>query len=137
MSIDLIGKNPRTGVNLGYSHAVALTAVLTELSGKEVDFLKPTSEQQCKEWADILRTNLNRIKLIRGAIRETGRKYGFLVVQGMDVKREFTSGHYKHDVIDFKPSWDMARELDEYWEIVVGEFIEFLDKCGGIAKVVL
>jgi hypothetical protein len=139
MSYDLVGKNPGTMVNLGYSHAIALKAVLAELTGKEADFLHPATEQQCKIWADALRNNLKRIKLIEGVNKEIGLrglKYGFLVVQGTDIKRQFSSGHYRNEMIDFEPSWEMAKELDGVWKIVVDAFIKFLDSCRGIVEVV-
>jgi hypothetical protein len=136
LTFDLIGKNPRTRINLGYSHATALVAVLSELLGSEVDFLRPTSESECKLWANALRSNLHRLRLIKGAYKATGLTYAFLVVQGTDIRRMFSSGQYKHVVIDFEPSWEMAKELDDDWKEIVDYFIEFLYSCGGIARVV-
>jgi hypothetical protein len=139
MSYDLIGRNPGTIVNLGATHAVALKAVLFELSGKESDFLHPVAERECKAWADILRKNLDRIKLIEGVNKSLGRKglgYGFLVVEGFDIKKEFASGHYRNEAIDFEPSWDLAKDLDGAWKEVVDDLITFLDTCGGIVEVV-
>jgi hypothetical protein len=48
MSYDLIGRNPGTIVNLGATHAIALKAILFELSGKKSDFLHPVAERECK-----------------------------------------------------------------------------------------
>lgn len=139
MGYDLIGENKGAVVNLGYPHAFALKVVLTELTGEEVDFLHPVPEEQCRIWADILKANLSRIKLIEGVNKKIGRKglkYGFLVVQGADIKREFTTGYYKNDAIDFEPSWELTKPLDGDWKIVVDAFIEFLDSCRGIVKAV-
>jgi hypothetical protein len=130
-----VGRNPKARLNLGASHASALAAVLAELSGKEPEFMQPATEQQCKVWAALLKENLSRVKLIKG-VNKRGRKYGFLVVQGADIEREFSNGHYKHDAIDFVPSWEMANDLDGEWRLIVSSFIEFLDTCGGIVKVV-
>ncbi len=48
----------------------------------------------------------------------------------------FSSEHYKHDIVDFEASWKMAKELNDEWKMVVKSFIEFLDSCGGIVRVV-
>jgi hypothetical protein len=132
MAVDLIGRNNGTGISLGYSHVSALTAVLSELSGKRVDLLKaPISDSQSKSWATILRNNLPRIRLIKG------RRIGFLVLEGTDIKREFSTGQYKNDVIEFQPTWDLAQPLDRDWTDIVEGFIKFLDSCGGIIDVIL
>jgi hypothetical protein len=139
MSYFFVGKNARIRLNLGSSHVVALKAVLTELTGKEADILHPSTEEQCKIWANTLRSNLDRIKLIAGVNKQlglNGRKYGFLVVQGTDIKRQFSSGHYHQFIIDFDPNWGLAKDLDGEWKTVVNDFIKFLDSCGGITEVV-
>jgi len=136
LGFDVIGKKPGMRINLGYPHASALGAVLSAIESKEVEFLRSASESECKEWAHSLRDNFHRIRLIKGVNRDTGNKYAFLVVQGTDIKGMFTHGHYKYDVIDFEPCWKMAVELDDLWSIIVNDFIEFLDSCGGIAAVV-
>jgi hypothetical protein len=135
LGFNLIGKKPGVRINLGYAHASALTAVLSTIEGGEVEFLRPAMESECKEWAHVLRDNFYRLRLIKGVNRETGNKYAFLVVQGTDIKRMFTEGHYKHDVIDLEPSWEMVVELDDLWNTIVNDFIKFLDSCGGIATV--
>jgi hypothetical protein len=136
LGFDVIGKKPGTRINLGYPHASALGAVLSAIGGKEIEFLRPATESECKEWAHYLRDNLHRLRLIKGVGRETDNAYAFLVVQGTDIKRMFTHGHYRYDIIDFEPSWEMAVKLDDLWRTIVNNFIEFLDSCGGIAMVV-
>ena len=136
LGFDVIGKKPGTRINLGYPHASALGAVLSAIEGREVEFLRPATESECKGWAHSLRDNLHGLRLIKGVNRETGNKYAFLVVQGRDIKWMFTNGHYRYDVIDFEPSWEMVSELDELWSKIVNDFIEFLDSSGGIAAVV-
>lgn len=138
MGYDFIGRNPGTGIELGYSHSLALKAVLAALSGKEPDFLHPVGGRQCKTWAKLLRDNYPRVKLIEGVNKKIGlkgREYGFLVVQGTDIKREFKSGHYKNQAIDFEPSWNITKDPDGIWKVVLDDFITFLDSCGGIAEV--
>lgn len=102
---------------------------------EEVDFLGPSKESQCKEWADALRKNTHKLRLINRVNKETGHKYAFLVLQGADIKRMFSSEHYKHDAIDFEPSWESATELDSEWKEEVLSFIDFLESCGGIIRV--
>lgn len=139
MSYFFVGKNAKVRLNLGSSHVIALKAVLAELMGREADILHPATEQQCKIWADTLRNNRDRIKLIEGVNMKAGRngrEYGFLVVQGTDINRAFTSGHYHQFVIDFEPSWELAKDLNGTWKFVVDDFINFLDSCGGILEVV-
>lgn len=136
LGFDVIGKKPGTRINLGYAHASALTAVLSTIGGGEMEFLRPATESECKEWAHVLRNNFQRLRLIEGVNKETGSRYAFLVVQGSDIKQMFTEGHYKHDVIDFEPNWESAKELDDLWVMIVNDFVEFLDSCGGIATVV-
>ena len=135
LGFDFIGRKLGTRINLGYVHVNALTAVLSIIEGEEVEFLRPAVETECKEWAHVLRDNFRRLRLIKGINRETGNEYAFLVVQGIDIKRMFTEGHYKHDIIDFEPSWKLVVELDAIWSAIVDDFIEFLDSCGGIAMV--
>lgn len=135
MSFLLVGRNPKARLSMGASHASALSAVLAELSGKEPEFMQHATEQQCKTWAALLRENLSRVKLIKG-VNKRGRKYAFLVVQGADIRHEFSNGHYKHDAIDFVPSWEMANDLDDEWKMIMNGFVEFLESCGGILRVV-
>ena len=139
MSYDLVGRNKDSIINLGATHVIALKAVLIELTGKDANFLHRTSEHQCEMWAKSLKDNLDRIKLIEGVNKKlglSGRKYGFLVVKGTDIRRQFETGYYKHDFIDFEPSWELAKDLNGSWKFVVDDFINFLDSCGGIVEVV-
>ena len=109
--------------------------VLKELTGTEADFLKPTSERQCKDWASVLKSNLGRIMVLEGENKRLRKKYDFLVIEGSDINSEFSHGYYAPIAIDSIPSWDHAKVLGGELKEDLEEFIGFLDSCGGIAKV--
>lgn len=126
MGFDFRGKNGNR-INLGYSHANALSAVLSEILRRPIE-IGIAPEAECKAWAAALRENIGRLRFIKT------RRASFLVIQGANIKRMFSEGPYKHDVIDFEPSWEAAEALDEDWRDLVLEFASFLDSSGGIVE---
>jgi hypothetical protein len=135
MTFYFVGYNEKAKMSLDVTRARAIAAVLTTLVGKEVE-LGPADANECKIWANALRDSLQGLRLIKGVNKKTGMNYGFLVVQGADINRMFSGEHYKHASIDFQPSWELAIELDDTWKAIVNDFVDFLDTCEGIARVV-
>ncbi len=104
--------------------------LLKLLLGKDVDFDVTVSEAECKEWAAVLRSNIERMRLL------TIEGTKFAMLEGMDVHELFSKGAYSDWGRQKANRLNMVKEapvepLNEFWRDYFLEFIDFLESCGG------
>jgi hypothetical protein len=131
LSILYVGKNGND-----YEMDRALDDVVHRLLGRltgEAVKLVPSSGQQCRRWAALLRNNHEKIRLLR--YKMGGTELIFEIVDGEDAHQLFTQGRYKRHgkwIDIYRLELTPTEPLDEYRKTDFLEFSDFLDSCGGL-----